>query len=184
MLILVGASETGGGEDQRRGVVAHEAGCPVVVVGAPVVQTGNLVTCAFHEELVDIDQRRLALLGIGVVGLQLQVFLVVLVGLVETILEAVHLGHIEIKLGLGGVVFGVDQTFVHSFGLGEVVHQTIAFAHLEIAAILLGLVRLDFVVRLFILLQSGDKLFLCEEIVGFLCQTFCLGKARSRDNHR
>ena len=96
------------------------------------------------------------------------VFAIVFVRLVKLVLKAVHFSHIVVKFRLGGIIFLVYQSLVHTFGFGEIVHQPVALAHLEIAAVLFRLVRRDFVVGLFVFLQCSDILLLVEKVISFL----------------
>ena len=176
VLAVVLAAETRRGENQSGSVVAHKARSPVVEVGRPFLKLNDIVARTIHKQLVHIYYRRLALLGQLVVGHQLQILAIILVRLVEFILKAVHFSHIVIQFWLRIVILLINQTLVHTLRLREVVHKAVALAHLEIAAVLLSLVRRNLVVRLLIFLQCGNVLLLVEKVVSLLCQTFGLGK--------
>ena len=176
MLAVVLAAKTRRGENQSGSVVAHKARSPVVEVGRPFLKLNDIVARTIHKQLVHIYYRRLTLLGQLVVRHQLQILAIILVRLVKFILKAVHFSHIVIQFWLRIVILLINQTLVHTLRLREVVHQAVALAHLEIAAVLLSLVRRNLVVRLLIFLQCGNVLLLVEKVVSLLCQTFGLGK--------
>ena len=112
--------------------------------------------------------------GVGVVGLHVEVFLVVDVGFVELFLEAAHLGEVEVELALAVVVFLVGEALVDAFGAGVVVGEAVALGNLEVDAVLLGLVVLDFLVGSLVFLAGFDVAVLVEKIVGFLGD-LCVG---------
>ena len=129
--------------------------------------------------MVHIDERLLALDGVGIRGLKLQILGVIHIGLVELLLETAHLGEVEIELALELVVFLVGQTLVDAFGAGIVVGQSVALANLEIDAVLLSLVVLDFLVGSLVFLHSLDEAVLVEEFVGFCGQTFLSARSHA-----
>ena len=87
-VVALAFGEACGGEDHFVGVGAEEAWCEVVVVGAPAVHAADGVAGAVVVELVGEDEGLLALAGVGVGGFEGEVFVVVLVGLVELFFEA------------------------------------------------------------------------------------------------
>ena len=134
-------------------------------------------------QLVDVDKRLLALGGIAVFGLLLEVFLVVLLGFVEFLLEAAHLSEVEIEFALTLVVFFVGQAFVDSLGTGIVVGQAVAFGNLEVDTVFFGLVVFDFFVGGLIFPDGFDEAVLIKKIVSLGGVAFRLGVGTSGHQH-
>ena len=151
-VLIVVHAVTAGGEHQGIGVSTHEMGCPVVVFRTPVHQLGDNVAATVGGPAGHLYQRLLAAGTQLVARHQLQILVIVAVSLVELTVEAAHLSHIEIQLGLHVVVPCLNQAQVGVLRLGVVIHQSVAFANLEIDTILLRPIARHAVVGLLVAL--------------------------------
>lgn len=177
-LVLLVVGEARRGENQLIGIVTDKARGPIVVLGIPIVESFDDMARAVGKKLADERERVLAGEGIVIVGDEFEISVVVGGGVLEFILEAVHFGEVEIDFRLGLVIAGTDQARVDPFRLREIVHQTVAFAGLEIDTVFFHLVRFHLIVSRLIFLQRFDILFLFEELVGFLRHIFVLSDSR------
>ena len=153
------------GEDQRIGIVTHETGRPIVIIGVPIGQACDDMAATVSSPTGDLDKGFLAREGQFVARDQLKEFVIIAIGIVKFATETAHLGHIVINLRLDRIVACLYEAAVSMLSLRIVVHQTVAFSHLEIDAVFLRPITSNLVISFLIAFEGEGVLLVLKLLV-------------------